>query len=556
MHVSPFSVKFSDQLLESNTHLSQNPSHKYTPMECCQTTGLWIWSWNACTIPKGCLPETIAAFEDSVTWDAICIQEGERDCSAGFFKLNHFWVASGQGDQRGAPQILLNDRLGSRVRRTRFASHHAIVEIGLRPPLILWTFYAPPRTHGDEAFQASLQLLQLHLEELGAHLPHARLAGGMDLNTQLSEVKGVVGPHTGSGERPGETERAGLVYGFLFSMALKLPSTFGNIGFTRKPWARRAEQHQSTVIDFLALSKSTPFRLETSHLPVSPFPSDHKPLGMFITARTHNRQARRRTFEATKVARANWGDRIPTTFYPAQPGQYLRAMRTLSFETISDIAPKLRQCANQYRDIKADLDHKKKMLLKGLRDATNPWTRKAFQWQLRLHQTRTKERREHLRLLEWARTNDWGFSKPHKLPGKLAVPSEMNGQRDRGCWGDMLHKYLQELYSAPSNEKHDVKESLWKIQNRASRSDRVTCDPHLLRDILTHMPAYRAPGLDGVPSQCLKDLGWKAITQIASLFSDLANHMELCSDKRPIDWEYRFGVYVAQNFWSDYSCAA
>ena len=505
-------------------------------MECCQTTGLWIWSWNACTIPKGGLSTIATSFDDSVSWDAICIQEGERDCPSGFFKLNHLWVASGQGDQRGAPQILLNPRLGSRVRRTRFASHHVIVEIGLRPPLLLWTFYAPPRTHGEEALQASIQLLQIHLEELGAHLPHARLAGGMDLNTQLSEVSGVVGPWTGSGERPGEAERAGLVYGFLQTLALKLPSTFSNVGFTRQPWTRRAEQQQSTVIDFLALSKSTPFSLDTSRSIPTPFSSDHKPIGMFITARTHDRQARRRTFEMTLSRQSRWDQKIPTAFCPAEPGSYLREIRTLDFTTLSEIAPKLREVANHHRDLSTDMDARKKALLQGLRSAENPWTRKAFQWQLRQHQNRVKERKEHLRLLEWARTNDWGFSKPHKLPGKLAIPSEIDGNRDRGSWGDVLGKYMSQLYSAPQSEKNMIKDLIWQFQNRASQAKRVTCDPHDLRNILTAMPAFRAPGLDGIPSQCLKDLGWKATRQIAALFSDLANHVDICSNQRPIDW--------------------
>ena len=111
-----------------------------------------------------------------------------------------------------------------------------------------------------------------------------------------------------------------LLCGFLlFSMVLKLPSTFGNVGFTRNLGRGERSNTKALLSSFsrcLKSESSTPFTLETSHLPATPFSSDHKPLGMSITARTHNRQARRRTFEATKASQQKWGDRIPTNFYP------------------------------------------------------------------------------------------------------------------------------------------------------------------------------------------------------------------------------------------------
>ena len=84
--------------------------------------------------------------------------------------------------------MIMNHRLGSRVMRTKLRYCHVIVEVGLRPPLLIWSFHAPPppRTRGEDTFTAAMQLLQLDLEELGGHLPQTRLAGGMELSPEHS----------------------------------------------------------------------------------------------------------------------------------------------------------------------------------------------------------------------------------------------------------------------------------------------------------------------------------------------------------------------------------
>ena len=47
------------------------------------------------------------------------------------------------------------------------------------------------------------------------------------------------------------------------------------------------------------------FPARTPALPLPPISSDHKPIGMLISARVQNRQARRRTFEQTRQQTAN-----------------------------------------------------------------------------------------------------------------------------------------------------------------------------------------------------------------------------------------------------------
>ena len=298
------------------------------------------------------------------------------------------------------------------------------------------------------------------------------------------------------------------------------------------------------MIDFLVMSKSTPFQLELSHPPSLPIPSDHKPIGMFATARVQDRTARRRTFEQTKQRATQWGERLPTHFQPANSGAYLKEIRALKFENLAEVPPKLRECALKAQNLQNTSDQRKRALLKGLRNATNPIIRKAYQWQLRLHQARVREWKEQQRLLEWARGSNWTFAKPHKIPGPLQIPPHLDEEYDRGRWGDKLGQYMGEMYRAPTGEKRRLHEALWEIQQRACNSTQVTCDPHLLRDIIRHnVPPFRAAGMDGIPSQCLKDFGWGGICQLATLFSELTNHLDFRSDKKPQEWN-RALVYM------------
>ena len=79
----------------------------------------------------------------------------------------------------------------------------------------------------------------------------------------------------------------------------------------------------------------------------------------------------------------------------------------------------------------------------------------------------------------------------------------MDGIQDRGRWGDALGKFLSNLYQAPDHEKLHLKDTLWTILSKAHNSDKVSCDPHLLRDIIRNLPPNRSPGPDGIPSQCV-----------------------------------------------------
>ena len=367
--------------------------------------------------------------------------------------------------------------------------------------------------------------------------PQVRLACGMDLNTQLSQQDGIIGQWVGTGEREGEGERASLCYGFLWNHSLKVASTYCDHGPTRRPWPKCAEQQQSTVIDFLAVSSGTPFRLEPENQPKTFIHSDHRPIGMLISARTKNRNARRRTFEQTLAAHKDHCHRLPTGFQPAKLGQYHQQMRTLEFESLNDLPKAIKACAHAASSQESQADQTKKGLINGLRKAQNPWIRKAYQYLLRKHQLQVKANKEKVRLLDWAKGKDWSFAKPHKLPNRLKLPESIDNVEDRGRWGDLLHAYMTILYNAPHYEREDVKILTWVIQNKAAHATPIVCDPHVLRDMVRKLPAYKAPGKDGIPSQCLKHLGWKSLTKLAELYTALANDMNYETERRPKDWD-------------------
>ena len=120
------------------------------------------------------------------------------------------------------------------------------------------------------------------------------------------------------------------------------------------------EQQKGTVIDFLVVSKGTPFQLEPDNHPQTAIHSDHRPLGMMITARTSNRQARRKTFEQTLTQRPGYAQRIPASFQPANQGEYFRKMRTLQLDSLHDLARAIKDCAAGASSQVSAADKKKK----------------------------------------------------------------------------------------------------------------------------------------------------------------------------------------------------
>ena len=61
--------------------------------------------------------------------------------------------------------------------------------------------------------------------------------------------------------------------------------------------------------------------------------------------------------------------------------------------------------------------------------------------------------------------------------------------------------------------------------------------PNDIRDMLRSLPNNRAAGKHGIPSQILKDLPYRHITKVATLFEQLANDIDYRSNHRPQIWQ-------------------
>ena len=74
------------------------------------------------------------------------------------------------------------------------SQHHIIAEIGMTPPLYLFSLHLPNAAHGPEPFAQAIDDFYRDRQDLGAAI---FLIGGSDANTTLRTTKGTVGPYLG-----------------------------------------------------------------------------------------------------------------------------------------------------------------------------------------------------------------------------------------------------------------------------------------------------------------------------------------------------------------------
>ena len=193
-----------------------------------------------------------------MAWDAICLQESLRHCEAGVTKDHGCWLVSGRGTQVGAPMIILNPRLGSRLRTFRASEHHVIAQLGMSPPILIFSIHLPPASLGLTLFEAAIDAFLVDMNELRDATPGACLLGGGNCNTPLQPQKGIVGKHVGAIDRRGNTDRSDSLAHLLATLSLKADTTFSNYGPTRTPWAGQKQNKRGSVIDYIFTSTHQP----------------------------------------------------------------------------------------------------------------------------------------------------------------------------------------------------------------------------------------------------------------------------------------------------------
>ena len=449
--------------------------------------GVTLWTFNACRIAKGDLIPLIQSFEDTCHLDVLCVQEGASSQPEGVVREGQHWVITGKPGDHSPPHLILNNRVGTRLRQTRLHTHYVIAEIGFTPPLLLFSLYLPPfSTHGAASFDEVLHCFARDLEDLQKTHPGSFVLGGADCNAQLRTVPGHIGTHVGTLERVQDRERADSLAALVATAGLKVPTTYvKHLGPTRFPWKGQADKQQASYIDHIFASNALHTRTHKEERPLPATTSDHLPVGLTATAPYRNRRERRRQFEKY-LAQPDHTDRIPTQWAPGNPLTFYQNIRKLKFTNLREVPALLKDVARNTPSQEIDRNKTKRALLEGMRTATDPVIKQAYQIHLQHHRVVQREACETNRILAGARGLNWEFNRQAKIPTQLRIPPTLDGESDRGKWGKVLKDYLADLYKAPEGEDSAIHDALWRIQQAAHtvRQEKLECHPIEIRDIL------------------------------------------------------------------------
>ena len=466
--------------------------------KCRDNIGIRLWNLNACTLSKNDLSQLFFSFSDTCDWDILTIHKGIKNMTPGTSTQDGYHIITGETGDTGAPHIVLNHRLGTRLRRTILHANYVIAEVGMIPPLLIFSLYLPAFSNrGSASFAQTMQTFHDDLQE---------------------------------------TQRRSPI----------VPSTFVDIGYTRQPWQGQRHKQQPSTIDFLFTSQKLHTTVHNNIHPQPATTTDHKPIGMTCHAPYGSRMERRRIFEHLLAQNHGPRRRIPTTWQPARQGQFARQVRDMTFDSIQDLGQNLVEIAANHTAQATEATEKKQDLLQAIRQAPDQITKKAYQITLQSFRRQQREQKEKHQLIEWAKGKSWTLNKQIKIPGTLHYPSQLNQQEDRGVWGETLGTYLAQLYATSPQDRQDIHEHLWHILQDAqnSKEPAMECHANELRDIIKATLAQKAPGPDGIPSQLLRALPYHHIKFLAQMFTEMSNDIDYNTIKRPENWRKAIAVMI------------
>ena len=463
-------------------------------------------------------------------------------------------IISGPGSTVGAPQLLLNRRMGARLRKWTLHPNYVIAAVGMTPPIVVFSLYLPAQnSQGIAPFEHTLQTFQEDLQRMQASSPGSFVLGAADCNTQLRPMPGHVGPWTGTNERLADQERTDLLLCTLASLGLTVPSSYVDLGPTRTPWPGQAPSQQPSVIDYIFASPKIHCKMHCHDLPTPDTSTDHHPIGLTAHAPYSNRRERRLQFQAQQAEKNLWKDRLPAQWSPGNIQTLRNSLKKSRLKSLEQVPQILKDAARDTPSAEGTRHLTKKALLDKIRKATDPLIKKAYQIQLRAHRRIQREHREFNKILAGARGDNWDFSRQAKIPSKLRIPESLEGHDDRGSWGNAVGTYLQALYEASPQEAEQVNQRLVRILAKALAhpEQQLTCCPNELRDLIRDIPTNKAAGPDGVPSQLLKYLTIQHIVDLARLFTQLANDLDYRPQTRPEIWNQTLAMMLPKESGAD-----
>ena len=176
----------------------------------------------------------------------------------------------------------------------------------------------------------------------------------------------------------------------------------------------------------------------------------------------------------------------------------------------------------------------------------DPLIKRAYQITLQQYRKEQREKREKERILSWARGDNWDFSRQIKIPNKLRYPTTLDDNPDRGTWGNLLGKYLTDLYRSSPKEAEEINTSLLRACRLPSATKMTTSlvTPMNSETLSKPCPPIKPLGPMGSPSQLTKALHFQHIRQLAGLFTALANDLDYRPDTRPDEWNNAVAILL------------
>ena len=326
--------------------------------------------------------------------------------------------------------------------------------------------------------------------------------------------------------------------GAIQTLSLRIFSTFVDLGFTRFAWpgARKGENPNS-IIDFIIGTPSLKGTVQIATAFPAYVSSDHKPLHFRTLAPKRDKRHRKRMME--KYLRMNSQyPRLPANWTPQNLTHFRQEFRQIQATNLHEFSQQAQRVARNHTSHTQFENPERTKLLKGLRTAKDPVVRRAYQICLRQLTRTQRAQKEEEQLRKWASGHNWAFSKPHRLPGAIRVPSSLNGINDRGLWGQLIQEHFQKLYSAPEFEREEVWRMINQIHIRASRHrEALICYSEDVRDLIRDLTPGKAAGPDGLPSQVIKSCSNEQISFIAHHFQTIANDLAYQPHTRPDSWK-------------------
>ena len=206
--------------------------------------------------------------------------------------------------------------------------------------------------------------------------------------------------------------------GVAHHLHLRLFSTYHQLGPTRVPWRRAlAKGDTESLIDHVAATNTIKCQIQIAHNFPTLTISDHKPIQATALAPKRDRRLRKHMMENILAQNVN-NRKLPAHWKPHDPQAFQKELASITPTSLQDLTQNCYNTARKHSQPWNAPKTARTALLKGLRAAKDPLTRRAYQICLKAQIRLEKQQQTEAQLQKWASGSSWTFSKPHRLLGR------------------------------------------------------------------------------------------------------------------------------------------